>query len=109
MRADLAQGLLSQSLRCKRRSAGPVDLARLEGFDDQALLDNAGRHFDAGGPTIDHRGDRLKVGLEGSLGRRSDLFANAAEVLGFAAIAELSADGGAGPSEIADTGHEKRV
>src|SRR5262249_6625947 len=72
---------------------------------DQSLLDRLGADFHTDDPAINHGADLLNVRFELARGDAGYLRADAAQVLGFAAVGDLVAEGGLLAGEIANAWH----
>jgi hypothetical protein len=88
-----------------RLGGGWLCVFSTDGLYDQSLLDGFGADAKADDIAVDDGAHLLDIGLEGASGDAGDLGADAAQVLGFAAMGDLIAEGGFLTGEIANAGH----
>src|SRR5882762_7557178 len=87
------------------RRGGFFLIAATDGLHNQSHADGFGADLDPHDPPIHHGADFLNIGLEFARGNAGDLGADAAKVLGLAAMGLLMPEGGFLTCEKTDAWH----
>src|SRR6266550_7636402 len=88
-----------------RRRGGFLLIATTDRLDDQSHADRLSADLDAHDPAVYYSADLLNIGLELARGDAGDLGADAAKVLGLAAMGLLVPEGGFLTCEKTDAWH----